>query len=218
MKLIGWLVGQSVYQLCISKLLWYVFSWLVAVVQVRPRSCLSSRMWGWWGILNAIYHSKANPTRQCTYWQKAVFLFYINVWHWLPSFGSINVLLPKSCTAKFPVCVVSWYSAHGILRVWYFFTFQRVCAWDIYLWFQVLTLVGQKGVLLNFFLIFLFCLLMTSKILCLNKLLLPPSKSLPTCHTKHHDWVVGSVWTQQAAISLSLSFLIVHPSLQRDVQ
>ena len=153
MKLVGWLVGWSVghlvYHLGISHLLRYVLSWLVAVVWLRPRSCLSSRMWGCWGILNTIYHPKANPTRQWVYLltESSVFLLHIIVWHWLPSFGSINVLLQECCAAKFPVYVVSWYSTHGILRVWYFFAFQRVCAWDLYLWFPVLTLVGQKVVL-----------------------------------------------------------------------
>jgi hypothetical protein len=34
----------------------------------------------------------------------------------------------------------------------------------------------------------------------LNNPLLPPSKSLPAHHTKHHDWVIGRVWTQWADV------------------
>jgi len=120
--------------------------------------------------------------------RSSVFLLHIIVWHWLPSFGSINVLLQKCCTAKFPLYVVRWYSAHGTSSHFKESVLGTcICGSQFYHW------LGKRVSWLKSFLIFLFYLLMTSKILCLNKPLLPPSKSLSACHTKHHDWVTGSV-------------------------
>ena len=52
------------------------------------------------------------------------------------------------CTVtKMLHCKVSFVCSKVIFSTRYFFAFQRVCAWDLYLWFPVLSLVGQKGVL-----------------------------------------------------------------------